>query len=222
MSCTLAQTFETPGTRQTGIVDLPADTVALAGEYVRCRYGGITPTCAADLAWERFYRWCDATIRRFAASLRVKGVELDDCAQEVWSDLLRGLRNFRLDESRGRFSSWLYTIVRSKAMNLARRRGRFPAAELPASVTQGISAHEGDPAVICQRTSDREMVHRLLAELRRRVSERSYRVLHLRHVEGCDPAQVAMALGLSVAQVWARDHRMKRELRQLCRTARMN
>jgi hypothetical protein len=58
-------------------------------------------------------------------------------------------------------------------------------------------------------------MRRVLAELRRGVSERSYRVLYLRWVEGWTTREIAAALGLTPAQVRSRDHRMIGKCRSL-------
>ncbi len=171
-----------------------AEMVGLAGEYLSCHVRGVDAGPESVASWERFYASCDATIRRFAATFRGRGVDVDDCTQEVWSDLMMSLPQFTMDPSRGRFTSWLYTIVRSKATNAIRRYVREPAM---ASVTEEIDTATAGPAEACERQSDRDGVRRAMEQLKNRTSDLSYRVLHLRWIDELSVAEVAQTLGLS-------------------------
>jgi len=200
-----------------GTGDIAPATLARACEYLNCRANGIEPDVRAAEAWQTFHAWCDAHIRRFAGGLGLRGVNVDDCAQEVWADLMVRLPHFRLDSSRGRFTSWLYTIVRSKATDMMRRQARSRAVSLSSETTVDLPGCGDDPAVLIERHGDREFVRAGLAKLRRQVSDLSYRVLHLRYFDGLDAPQVADSLGITPEQVWAREHRAKRRLGEILR-----
>src|SRR5262249_10321161 len=101
---------------------LSATTLSLAGEYLRCRSANVEAAPRLRAAWREFYNACDSAIGRFARRLRLRATDVDDCKQDVWADLMRSLPRFSLDHSRGRFSSWLYTVVRSKATDVLRRQ----------------------------------------------------------------------------------------------------
>jgi RNA polymerase sigma factor (sigma-70 family) len=192
---------------------LSAETVGLAGEYLSCHARGVDAGPESAAAWERFYVPCDAAIRRFAATFRARGVDVDDCTQEVWTDLMTSLPGFTMDPSRGRFTSWLYTIVRSKATNTIRRQLRGPG--VTSTTEQDLVTATAGPAEVCERQSDRDRVQRAMDELRNRASDLSYRVLHLRWIDELSVAEVGRTLGLSSGQVWAREHRMKRQLKAI-------
>jgi hypothetical protein len=40
-------------------------------------------------AWDRFYATYNPLVRRVAQSCRVRGADLDDCAQEIWLEIIR-------------------------------------------------------------------------------------------------------------------------------------
>lgn len=194
----------------------PSDeTITQAGEYLRLCAESRSPNETTRVEWERFYRHCDATIRRFAGTFRGRGVDVDDCTQEVWADLIRSLPHFKLDSPRGRFDSWLYTIVRSKATDILRRQDRRPTTDLSPAVMACVTTSEADPSEILARQSDCDLVQRAMKRLQETASESSYRVLHLRYFAGWNVQQVAESLGFSREQVWVREHRMKRKLRDL-------
>ena len=188
-------------------------TIALAGEYLRVSSQGCRPRAMAQAAWEGFFPWCDGTIRRFAMRFGHRGVDPDECAQETWIDLLRRLPRFEHDHARGRFSSWLYSVVRNKAHDLLRTRLRRPAS--PLAEAPAVASNESTPDRAAQLEEERSVVRDALSRLRERSSEQSYQVLQLRFVEGLCVREVADALGLSPEQVWVREHRMKRKLRDL-------
>jgi len=189
-----------------------AKTVGLASEYLSSHASGIDASLESVAAWERFYVSCDAAIRRFAATFRARGVDVEDCRQEVWTDLMTSLPKFTMDPSRGRFTSWLYPIVRSKATDAIRRQARGPGLT---SLTEPLATTTAGPAEICQRQSDRDGVRRAMQILKNCTSDLSYRVLHLRWIDELSVAQVARTLDLSSGQVWAREHRMKRKLKSI-------
>ena len=197
-----------------GANDLDVGLLQDTQAYLECRFCHEPPRASWAEAWERFFQVCGPLIHRFALACRVPSADLDDCVQEVWTELVARLRGRRYNPRRGRFRTWLYTIVHSKATDLLRRRLRHPTESLGGRAA-ALGSREGDPAAEGERRSQQEAVRRVLAALRRRVSERSYQVLYLRWIEGWTTREVAVALGLTSAQVRSRDHRMKGKCRSL-------
>ena len=186
-----------------------------AQAYLECLSRRHAPSRLQAEAWEQMYRLCGPLIRSFVLACRVPRADLGDCLQDVWAELVRALRRFRYDPRRGRFSSWLYALARSKAINLIRRRARRAPGRPRGQAGAGPGDAAGDPAAAWDRQDLREAVQRTLAELRRRVSPGSYRVLHLRWMEGRSVAEIAATLGLSPQQVRFRHHRMKHKFQVL-------
>src|SRR5262249_31765134 len=81
-------------------------------------------------SWEQFYEICDPLLRRYALGFHVPRADLTDFVQEVWTELVKTLREFPYDRQRGRFSSWLYRVVHCKAIDWLRRRTRHPTVSL--------------------------------------------------------------------------------------------
>ena len=113
-------------------------------------------------------------------------MDVDDCRQDVWADLLRTLPGFSVDASRGRFSTWLYTVVRSKATDILRKRSRQPVDQAGSTLLAAMPGRDADPAQQCQQKSEREAVHRAISQLRHIASEQSFRVVQLRWLEQRD------------------------------------
>jgi len=80
-------------------------------------------------------------------------------------------------------------------------------------MVQKLRGDGADPAELYERQWEDAMLQTVMDELRREVSQRSYRVLRMRLLEGRSVAEVAVALKLSPAGVRCRQHRMLRKLR---------
>jgi len=190
---------------------LAPETIALAGAYLRDPASASPEAC---VAWKEFHTATDPTIRAFAARFFKSSSDVDDCGQEVWMDLVKNLPDFDFDQSRGRFTSWLFTIVRNKAADIARRSARRPAEPISAAVDQADQDAES-PTDSLERKAAIDSVRAALDKLKFGTSPENYRLLHMRHIEGRDVADVAEELGISPSQVWAREHRLKGKLRKM-------
>ena len=170
----------------------------------------------ADLkaSWHEFHAWCDAKIRKFASGFRSASVDADDCAQETWVDLLSKLKSFNFDASRGKFSSWLYTLVRNKAADLSRAASRQRANSLDAPSTDAPPA-SGAPSPLdaLAQKLNREKVRDAVAKLRDRVSAESSEIAKLRWLDQMPIAEVKDKLGMTANQLWVREHRLREKLR---------
>ena len=94
--------------------------------YLKCRFRRQAHARVGVESWERFYRICDPLLHRYACAFHVPRADLTDFLQEVWTELVKTLRDFPYDRQRGRFSSWLYRVVHCKAIDWLRRRTRHP------------------------------------------------------------------------------------------------
>lgn len=178
--------------------------------YLTVRQQADTPSQTQEATWKEFYDVCDVRIRRFAGACKVSGEELVDCVQEVWRELLVRLPDFDLNPERGRFESWLFAIVRSKAANIHLSRQRFPC--LTREQVRLLPAPPPEPCL----DADERMALRLCWErLRKRLSHQTFEVVRLRLIEEKPVAEVSKQLNLSREQVWYRFHRGKRELTEM-------
>lgn len=186
-----------------------------ARDYLIARASKSQPSDASMAAWAEFFPRCDRLVHQYASAFRARGVDVDDCMQEVWAQLLRTLPSFNLESRRGQFSSWLYAVVRSKANDILRQKARHSAEDLSSEIERSLACDDADPAEVVQTSAEVEDLHQSLSQLRKDVSPESYRVLQLRHLNAMSVNEVAAALGITAEQVWARDHRMRRKLYQL-------
>ena len=190
-------------------------------EYLRRLVDHQTPDSLLAAAWDEFYRVYSELVRRFVGSQGLHGADADDCVQEVWSEVVVRLTDFERPPGRPGLRAWLYTIVRSRAVDVLRRNTRESGGEMvrkPGLTDSATLPSEPvDPEWSTSDSYDREwktaLVRTLVAELQREVSERNARLLEMRLVEGRGVTAVAAALGLTPEQVWYRQHRLLKKLR---------
>ena len=194
--------------------DIDPQLLQDAQAYLKSQLCRQIPPLPLVEAWEEFYDTYDPVIRSYAASCGTPPADLDDCTQEVWTTLVTKLRDFQYDPLRSRFLSWLYTLVHSKATDLHRSRTRHPTESLTPVREAELYGSDKDPVAEYEQRRRQAMVNGALDELRKQVSERNYRVLHMRSVEGCTVAETAAALELEPEQVRLLHHRLKQKLVQ--------
>ena len=181
--------------------------------YLRRRAERSAAAANDSSGWNRFYELYDPLVRRVARSWGLPDADLDDCVQEVWTELIAQIPKLDYDAARGRFRSWLFTVVRRKVIRFVRRKMRGRVVPLADSAL--LSGRENDPSIECQRQETGQIVMEMLSTFRCQLSEVNYRVLHLRWIDGRSSTEIAASVDLTKEQVRWRLHRMKRKLRAL-------
>lgn len=164
-------------------------------------------------AWRRFYEQCDPIIRRFVRLYVRTASDMDDCAQEVWMRLIKRLKTFDYDPSRGAFSSWLYKVVRSVTASYFRYEFRVNDGDKRSVMSMVSADSTSDPALIIDEMEAHNRVENMLVLIRRNVSRPNYELLYMRWVQQRSVDDVAHALDISREQVWYREHRARKKLR---------
>jgi RNA polymerase sigma-70 factor (ECF subfamily) len=186
-------------------------------EYLRQLLAEQVPESVLCRAWDEFYRLYDEMLWRFVAASGLRGPDLDDCLQEVWSTVATRLIHFEREPGRPGLRAWLYTIVRSRAIDLMRQRRRrelpCPQRELERAADRRLSDSSREPDE--NQCWKEAMIETAIAGLRGRVPEISLRLLELRLLEGRSTAEAAAELGLAPEQVRYRQHRAMEKLKRL-------
>jgi RNA polymerase sigma factor (sigma-70 family) len=202
--------------------DIDRQLLQDAQAYLESQLCRQTPPLPLVEAWEEFYHTYDPVIRSYAVSCGAPAADLDDCTQEVWTTLVTKLGNFRYDPLRSRFLSWLFTLVHSKATDLHRSKTRHPTESLTSAEEAELYGSDMDPVAEYEQRRRRALVNGALDELRKQVSERNYRVLYMRSVEGLTVAETAAALGLEPEQVRLLHYRSKQKLVEMLKLCMEN
>lgn len=139
---------------------------------------------------------------------RLLGHDVDDCLQEVFVDVLRGLPAF---EGRSRLSTWVYRVALHRAWKcLAERRRRGERTEEGEQLVERAPARG---AGVAEQVESAELARRFAAALERLdLDQRT--VVALAAVDGLGPPEIARVLGVPVGTVHSRLHRARRRLRE--------
>jgi RNA polymerase sigma-70 factor (ECF subfamily) len=132
----------------------------------------------------------------YSASLRVLGDPqlAEDATQDVFVRLWR--RPEAYTEDRGRFLSWFMSVVRNRAVDELRSRGRRQRHEGangpdgPEEALAGTPAHDGDPELEAEQGEARSAIRAALCSLPR--DQRL--VLELAYFSGMTQQEIALAL----------------------------
>ncbi len=120
------------------------------------------PLCRA---WEHFFAFHDPLIRTTVQMHAYLRRDREDCVQEVWIEIVRRLIRDDYNPRLGRFSCWIFTVIRNKVIDLIRAAGRKPSCEL--FDLEAIACHRvPDPAVTYERQQKRRIVRDALTALR--------------------------------------------------------
>jgi RNA polymerase sigma factor (sigma-70 family) len=176
--------------------------------YLCHRQHALQPPHDLEQAWASFYDRYAPRIRAYAVTCGVSAEEIADCVQEVWRELLLRLPAFEVDPARGKFDTWLFRIVQGKTADQHRLRQRRPLQDVSDKL-DAVSDPRPNPSADLE---EHELISLALNQLRKKLSECSFQVLHLRLVEQRAVADVAESLGISPRQVWYRYHRARRDL----------
>jgi RNA polymerase sigma-70 factor (ECF subfamily) len=196
-----------------GVINL--NMIQNAQAYLERQSSGQAASAQQASSWEQFYRLASELIQRFAQSCGVGESDLDDCLQDVWVELIKALRSFRYDPERARFPTWLFTLVRSKAIDLIRKKCKRSSESLSGQEDTLLGRDDADPADHCELKDQLEAVRDLVGDLYHHVSPQSYDVLMLRSIKDLEIAEVAEVLELTPAQVRLHHHRAKLKLHHL-------
>jgi RNA polymerase sigma-70 factor (ECF subfamily) len=151
--------------------------------------------------FERFRRPVEGIMRRML------GPDLDDCVQEAFVDVFRGLGDF---EGRSRLSTWIYRVALRRAWKCSAARAR-EAHHLQDDATRLVADTSQDTD---QRLAADELARRFgEALLRLDLDQRS--VMSLSALEGLGPAEIAEVLGVPVGTVHSRMSRARARLAEL-------
>ncbi len=161
-------------------------------------------------AWDRLvtlyapllYHWC----RRW----KLQEEDLADVFQEVFKSLVLHIGAFRRERKGDTFRGWLFTITRSKVLDLLRRRGQEAWAPL-SDVAAPEAAEAADPG---EREALRRLYLRGLDLIRGEFEERTWQAFWRTAVDGRAPKDVAVELSMSSGAVRVAKCRVLQRLRE--------
>lgn len=204
----------------TTVTEITAPQVDSAQTYLRNRIAEHAPNHAKPQdteavpqnEWAHFYTTCDRLIHQYAMKIGIPSEQNDDFTQEVWVKLLKKLPEFQYDSNRGRFTTWLYQLVKNTAIDQRRRVSRKPMRYTGTADDLAAATTCNDPHVHDSDLDD--FAEYAIVWLEEHDSEISCKLARMRWIEERSVAEVASTLHISSQQVWTCEHRIKDKLRK--------
>ena len=139
---------------------------------------------------------------------RLLGHDVDDCLQETFVDVLRGMPAF---EGRAKLSTWVYRVALRRAWKCLAERRRM--AERTHQADGRIEGLPASGVTAQDRLEAAELAQRFERALDRLdLDQRT--VMALSAIDGLGPAEIAEVLGVPVGTVHSRLHRARERLRE--------
>ncbi len=156
-------------------------------------------------AFEQLVIRHEQAMYRLARRVLDRPEDAEDALQEALVAAWRQLPAFRGDAT---FATWLYRIVTTRCLNLARSRARRPTRTLDRDTADSLPSRLPTPEQLAATGSEREALNQALADLP--VDQRVCWVL--RENDGLGYEEIAAMTGTSLDAVRGRIHRARSNL----------
>jgi RNA polymerase sigma factor (sigma-70 family) len=169
----------------------------------------------SEVGWQEFHDMYRALILLRGGDRGLRPAEKEDLVQDVLLAFFKQHDRFVYDRAKGRFRNYLRTIIDRCAFKIIRRR---PPAEREISVLEadGVFLASDDNEKFnarWDRAWEQLVLQQALDEVRDLVKEQTYAAFRMYALDGIPPADIAEALGLSVASVYVAKNRVVERLR---------
>jgi RNA polymerase sigma-70 factor (ECF subfamily) len=159
----------------------------------------------------RIYGWC----RRY----QLQEADAADVTQEVLGRLVRAMRTFEYDASRGSFRGWLKTVTNNAIRDFGqslRRPGRGTGDSATVKNLEAIQAPDALAALTLtiEAEAERELLREAETRVQLRVKPHTWQAYHQTAVELRPAAEVAVALNMPVGEVYVAQSRVLKLLSQ--------
>ncbi len=175
-----------------------------------------------NAGWRDFYSTYWRLIYNFSRRSGLSDADAQDIVQEVLLCVSRAMPGFHYDRARGRFRSWLLTVVRTRLADHWQQRSREQRACLAGvESAQAIGKDLGDEFENCWNEEwIRHLVDSAMDRVRRRTQGRHYLLFDLVERQGLSLPRAAATAGVHLAHAYVIRHRLRKMLRE--EAARLN
>ncbi len=175
-----------------------------------------------EAAWTQFVELYAPVVYGYARKQGLQDADAADLCQEVLRAVAGAVGRLDYDPERGAFRNWLFTVVRRKLWNWrAAQQNRTPGS----GDTETHRLLQQQPAPVPDEANwDAEFEDRLFAwacaQVRREVSEATWRAFWRTAVDDWPGKEVAAELGLTITAVYSARSRVLARLKELIQSAR--
>lgn len=171
-----------------------------------------------DEAWQRFTARFRTPMVRFARRCGLSEEQAEDAAQDTLVQFVERYRDGQYDRSRGRLSSWLFTLMYNSIRSHRRDSARSPGqAPLRVDRTTFFSAVPDEAAAkeAWEQDWEQHAYTVCMNQLRSEVSPSHFHIFELTTMREVPAAEVAQQLGLTRDAIYQARYRVLKRLEQL-------
>jgi RNA polymerase sigma-70 factor (ECF subfamily) len=183
-------------------------------------------------SWQEFYRVYGRLIRDFCIQAGLTGAEADDVVQETAIGVARNLPEFRYDPKVCRFKTWLLNQTSWRIKDQIRKRNKqagmaggagataHPRSASPGEETRTDTIHRvPDPAAadldrLFEVEWRKNIVATAIEQVKPKFTLKQFQIFDLHAFQEWPAADVARALGVSLANVYVTKHRVSAALKK--------
>lgn len=159
----------------------------------------------------RIYAWC----RRY----QLQESDASDVTQDVLTKLLRAMRSFEYDASRGSFRGWLKTVTNNAIRDFLGEQTGSDRGSGDTIVMDRLAALQApdalaDLARTIEAEAEQELLQTAEAAVRLRVQPQTWQAYELTSKQHLKPQEVSARLGMPVSEVYVSKSRVIKWLRE--------
>jgi RNA polymerase sigma-70 factor (ECF subfamily) len=160
-------------------------------------------------AWSEFDAIYRPMLRRVAQARGLSESDADDVVQHCLVAVLQHIKSFEYDRSKGRFKSWLCTLINNRVRNLRREQH---GVELPADFADPAQHRELAPDEEFERAWMEEHLRFALQQIKDTITPVAYAAYRRHVLEGEDVEAVCRAFSLTPGQLYKVKWRVTQKL----------
>lgn len=165
-----------------------------------------------ERAWDDLDARCRPIMMAVARRIGLGQAEAEDAVQAAMAGFVEAYRRGQYRRERGRLSAFLVTILRSRAIDLLRKRHRGREAEMPPEAIERLG--EADVTRLWMDERQNQLLRHALDELRRGgTDEDMISAFEMFGVRGVEIGEVTATLGMSRDEVYNAKYRITQRLR---------
>lgn len=166
-------------------------------------------------AWNAIAELYAPLVYRWLRKYRLQEVDVEDVLQQVFTTVSYSITEFRREPDSGSFRGWLFSITRSRVMDLIRRREKEPVGRGGSTAHHDIEQVSSELSSIQDlREETASLYQRALKLIQSDFSDRVVQAFFRHAVDGVPASDVAEELDMTRDAVYAAKKRILKRLRE--------
>jgi RNA polymerase sigma-70 factor (ECF subfamily) len=165
------------------------------------------------IAWQDFVSIYAPLIHAYARRRGLQDADAADASQVVLQSIARSISGFDYNPSKGKFRSWLFTIVRNQVSKSLQKISHQPVTVNNSSIPDQIDPLTDEEH--WDREHERHLFHWAAEKVRAEFQDKTWQAFWLVAVEGEDVSKTAESLGMTSGATYIAKSRVTARLRQV-------